>query len=241
MKAMIFAAGLGSRLGEITRTLPKCLVVAGGKTMLEHVVDRLKLAGVNKIIINIFHLGEQIEQFVRSKNSFDIDIQFSKEEELLGTGGGLLKAEWFFQDCSEFIVHNGDIYSEIDLLSVVNEHKRNNPLSTLVVMNRPTSRVLLFDSDLILKGWANRQSMEQEIIDSNSINQEFAFSGIQVISSKIFNYMKNETKNFSTIKVFMNAIKAGAIIRAYIANKQYWIDIGKPDTLEELRRRLSSS
>src|ERR1700754_507048 len=106
MKAMIFAAGMGSRLGDITRTTPKCLVEAGGKTMLEHVITRLKNAGVNSVIINLFHLGDEIEKFVASKNNFGIKISFSKEKELLGTGGGLQQTESFFTGEKVFFIYN---------------------------------------------------------------------------------------------------------------------------------------
>src|SRR5690606_32019928 len=154
MKAMIFAAGMGTRLKPLTDTIPKALVPVGGKPLLQHIIEKLKRFGFNEIIINIHHFGQQIIDFVQENNSFDIRIEFSDErEQLLDTGGGIKKAAWFFDDNKPFLVHNVDILSNIDLQELYHFHLKNNTIATLLCSIRQTSRYLLFDTDNHLRGW----------------------------------------------------------------------------------------
>lgn len=239
MRAMVFAAGYGSRLGNITKSKPKCLVDIGGSTMLELVLKQLKNAGVNEVMINLFHLGDLIREYVEKNKSFGLQIHFSEEEELLGTGGGLKKAQYFFRKEKEFFVHNSDVFSNLDLNKLLEEHKKNSPLATLAVMDRQTNRPLLFDEKGLLSGWENLTENSGESFGGSVKLSHLAFSGIQVMSPKIFDYMTDDTGSFSTMRIFMRAAKSGESIKAFRMDESYWIDMGTPDKLEELRTLLS--
>ena len=136
---MIFAAGLGTRLKPLTNTMPKALVPILGKPLLEHVIEKLKQAGFNEIIINIHHFGEQVIEFVASKNNFGINIEFSDErDKLLDTGGAIKKAGWFCEGDEPILIHNVDILSDIDIREVYNQHIQSKAMATLVVSDRDT-------------------------------------------------------------------------------------------------------
>src|ERR1035437_430043 len=158
MKAMIFAAGLGTRLKPITDNLPKALVPITGKPLLEHTILKLKSAGFDEIIVNIHHFPDQIIDFLKVNNNFGIRIEVSDErDQLLDTGGGIRKAKQFFDNGEPFLVHNVDILSNVDLAELYNQHLRTNSLATLVVSQRDTFRYLLFDNNLRLNGWINEK------------------------------------------------------------------------------------
>ncbi|MDR2853752.1 MAG: NTP transferase domain-containing protein, partial [Prevotellaceae bacterium] len=155
-KALIFAAGLGTRLQPFTNTMPKALVPIGGKPLLEHIILKLKHSGFDEIIINIHHFGEQIIDFLQNKNHFGIRIEISDERDiLLNTGGGIRKTQWFFNDNAPFLVHNVDILSNIDLRNLYDNHLKNSALATLAVSERATQRYFLFDTQNTLHGWTN--------------------------------------------------------------------------------------
>ena len=144
MKALIFAAGLGTRLKPLTDKIPKALIPIGGKPLLEHVILKLKASGFNEIIVNVHHFPDQIIDFLKSKNNFDIRIEVSDERNLLlDTGGGIKNTAWFFDDGKPFLVHNVDILSNVDLNDLYNEHIHSDSLATLVVSKRDTFRYLL--------------------------------------------------------------------------------------------------
>lgn len=236
MKAMIFAAGLGTRLKPLTDNMPKALLPVKGKPMLEHVILKLKDAGFHQIVINIHHLGDQILNFLAANDNFGIQIYVSDERDyLLDTGGGIKHAEVFLQSNEPFLVHNVDIMSDIDLRELYNRHVEMNPLATLLVSKRATSRYLLFNKDNRLCGWRNRATGEIKSFypdfDPNLYN-EYAFSGIHVLSPKIFDYMEEWTGKFSIIQFYLS-ICAKTDIRAYIAENLRLLDIGKPETLKE--------
>ena len=237
MKAMVLAAGLGTRLGELGRTTPKCLVQAGGKSMLEHVITRLRQAGVTEIVINLFHLGEQIESFV-DPSKLGISVQFSKETELLGTGGGLKAAAQHFAREELFLMHNADIYSEINLRALIAAHRTKRPLATLAVMERETSRPLVFDGASQLVGWESKENQKQDLLGAAEPLRRYAFSGIQVLSPEVFNHMAGERGSFSIIRTYMNAARAHKPIVAYLTD-EYWLDIGTPDKLKQLNQHLA--
>src|SRR5210317_1542357 len=156
MKAMIFAAGLGTRLKPITNDRPKALAEIHGTPLIEIVIRRLINCGFNDIIINVHHFADKVLDFLASKNNFGINLQISDERgELLDTGGGLKKASWFFDDGKAFLVHNVDTLTDIDLLDYYHFHQKNNALATLLVRHRPGSRFFLFDENSILSGWEN--------------------------------------------------------------------------------------
>lgn len=243
MKAMIFAAGLGTRLKPLTNSMPKALVPISGKPLLEHVIEKLKAAGFNEIIINIHHFGDQIKDFVKSKNNFDIRIEFSDEQDrLLDTGGAIKKASWFFDNDKPRLIHNVDILSNVNLSAVYNEHIQNNATATLVVSDRDTFRYLLFDKYNNLQGWINKKTGETKSPHHNfnySNYNELAFSGIQVLSAKAFEYMKDFPDKFSVIDFYLSICNK-ASVHAYITPEDSMIDVGKLDSLKEAEVFLQS-
>ncbi len=203
MKALIFAAGLGTRLKPLTETMPKALVTVGGKSLLEHAILKLKDAGVDEIIINIHHFADQIIDFIHSRNNFEIRIEFSDERDLLlDTGGGLKKTSWFFDDNRPFLVYNVDILSDVDLKQMYLSHLQAKSLSTIFVSERKTNRYLLFDDENKLTGWYNQLTGETKPQGITIIPDEYAqlaFNGIHIISPEIFSLMKDWPAQFSII------------------------------------------
>lgn len=234
MKAMIFAAGLGSRLKPLTDTMPKALIPLNGKPMLEHVILKLKAAGFQHIIINVHHLGEQIIDFLTANDNFGLDIQISDERDyLLDTGGAIKKAMRFLQGKEPFLVHNVDIISDIDLKALYAYHLAHESLATLVVSKRETSRYLLFDKDAKLCGWRNRETGEVKSYypDFDPLQYtEYAFAGIHVLSPQIFEWMDEWTGKFPIINFYLS-ICAKTTIQAYPAEDLTLFDVGKPDFL----------
>src|SRR5690554_1992859 len=185
MKAMIFAAGLGTRLAPLTNDKPKALVEVGGKPMLEMQIENLKSYGVKYIVINIHHFADQIINFIKSKD-FGIEIHFSDESDLLlDTGGGLKNVKKYFQKGDNFLVHNVDIYSDINLKDFYNYHITGNNLVTLAVKHRNSTKKLLFDENLQLCGWKSLSDGRKIISIEKPQYDEMAFSGIYVFNYKI--------------------------------------------------------
>jgi len=235
---MILAAGFGTRLGEVGKSTPKCLLEAGGKTMLEHVIVNLKRAGVDYVVINLHHLGDKIKKFVSDNSNFGITVQFSAEAEILGTGGGVLNARCFLEDAGSFFIHNADIYSEFDLKQLAQFHAKSGTLACLAVMKRETKRPLIFDKNDCLVGWEGG-SGESQVLNQDSKNKKLAFSGIQIVSSQIFKFMESSEAPFSTISTYMQAAEAGEKILAFDTGKQFWMDIGTPEKIKQLREKLN--
>lgn len=234
MKAMIFAAGMGTRLKPLTDTMPKALVPINGKPMLEHIILKLKNSGFTQIVINIHHLGQQIIDFLAENNNFGIDIIISDERDyLMDTGGGIKKAKSFFTGKEPFLIHNVDIISNVDLKKLYDKHLETNPLATLLVSKRETSRYLLFNKENKLCGWRNLETGEVKsfypYFDPTQYN-EYAFSGIHVLSPEIFDWMEEWTGKFSIINFYLS-ICAKTDIHAYPAEKLHLMDIGKIETL----------
>jgi MurNAc alpha-1-phosphate uridylyltransferase len=236
MKAMVFAAGFGTRLGELTKSTPKCLVPLGNDlTMLDHVISRLIDAKVTSVVINIHHLGDQIKEHVAKRHNFGIDIQFSNEDIILGTGGGLKKARWFFDD-KPFILHNSDVFSSINLSKMVEAHKSSNALATLAVMDRPTKRPLLMDDSNKLVGFGSGTRAEKISKVTGTI-KEVGFCGVQVIDPKYFLFLDKFDGEFSTIPAFFAAAKNGELVQGFkVDSRTQWIDMGTPDDLEKVRK-----
>ncbi len=233
MKAMIFAAGLGTRLRPITHAKPKALVEVNGVPLLETVLHRLIAAGVSEVIINLHHFPDQIKDFVRKKHNFGIRIEFSLEEVLLDTGGGLKNAAWFFDDGRPFILHNVDILSDINLEKMADHHLKNNGLATLAVNNRETRRFLIFDAENLLCGWKSL-NVNKEVVSRppKGKPQDLGFCGIHIISPDIFNKM-TEDGVFSIITSYMRLAAEGERIIAFKANENSWRDVGKLAELEQ--------
>lgn len=231
MKAMLFAAGLGTRLRPLTNDKPKALVEVGGMPLLEIAIRRLMYFGCRDIMVNIHHFGQQILDFLEANENFGVNITVSDERNLLlDTGGGLKKAAWFFQD-APFLVHNTDILSNIDLRALFEAHLLEAPLATLSVRKRQSSRYLLFDDSGRLSGWRHARSGEERICRSATHYHSLAFSGIYVLSPRIFSYMPDE-EVFSIIDVFLQAGQTEALL-AFRHDDSLWLDVGKPAALEQ--------
>jgi NDP-sugar pyrophosphorylase family protein len=236
MKAMIFAAGLGTRLKPITDFKPKALVEVNDKPLLKHAVEKLINEGFTEIIINVHHFADQIIKYISDNKDFGINIEISDETDmLLDTGGGLKKASWFFNDSNPFLVFNVDVISDISLTDLYNYHLARNGIATLAVRDRSTSRYLLFDNDKRLQGWENKQKGEIRLCDGANYNnlKSLAFSGIQIISPSIFKHFEENGK-FSIIETYLR-LASKEIIFAYQHDHTTWEDVGKPEQLNAAR------
>jgi len=243
MKAMIFAAGLGTRLKPLTDKMPKALVPVAGKPMLEHVINKLKAAGFDEIVINVHHFAQQIIDFLKANDNFGIQIHISDETEaLLDTGGGIKKASPYFNE--PFLVHNADILSNVDLKALYDFHIASGNDATLLVSPRKTVRYLLFDDTNRLCGWVNKDTLQTKpdgFVYQPEIQKEYAFGGIHVISPTLFKYMENDwTGKFSIMDFYLQTRKE-AHLESYAKEDLHLIDIGKLDTLakaEEFIRQM---
>jgi NDP-sugar pyrophosphorylase family protein len=238
MKAMIFAAGLGTRLRPITNDRPKALAPIHGVPILQIVIRRLINYGFKDIIVNVHHFAGRVIEFLDSKDRFGINIQISDERhELLDTGGGLKKASWFFDDGQPFLVHYVDTLTNIDLLDYFHYHQKNDSLATLLVRHRPGSRFFLFDKRMRLSGWENVLSNEKIIARTteDQLNQ-IAFSCLHIIDPKIFNLI-NEEGCFSIIDVYLR-LAGEHNIMGYLDDYSYWLDIGTPEKLQKAEREI---
>ena len=230
MKAMILAAGIGSRLKDLTKNTPKALIKIKDKTLLEIVVSKLKSQGIRDIIINVHHFSEQVINFIATNNNFGINIEFSKENELLDTGGGLKKASWFFDDNAPFLLYSVDVISDINISEMLDFHKKNSSAVSISIRSRKTSRYFLFDTNNRLSGWKNEATDEQKIVrESSQKLLSFSFMGIHIISPEVFKYFPKEEK-FSIIDFYLN-IAAENKIMGFQADEYSWIDCGKPENL----------
>ena len=235
MKALILAAGLGTRLHPITQNIPKALAKINELTLLEILITRLKKFGIEEIIINIHHFADQIIGFVDKNNRFEINIQFSDERgELLDTGGGIKNAQWFLNDGNPFLVHNVDVISSIDLDDFLNFHNKSGSLASLAVRDRSTSRYFLFDENDTLCGWKNISTGQQIITNLSSILHPFAFSGIHIIRPEIFNLI-NKTGKFSIVDEYLRLSK-NYRISAYKHDHTHWMDLGKVENLKQAEK-----
>ena len=243
MKAMIFAAGLGTRLKPLTDHMPKALVPVAGKPMLEHVIEKLKASGFDEIVINIHHFGSQIVDFLKAKDNFGIRIWISDEtEELLDTGGGIKKASAYFDE--PFLVHNADILSNVDLKAMYDHHLRSDDDVTLLVSPRKTTRYLIFDENNHLQGWVNKDTLQTKpegFVYRPEVQKEYAFGGIHIISPTLFNYMGDEwTGKFPLMDFYLKTCHE-ARLGNYVKEDLQLLDIGKQDTLakaEEFIRQI---
>jgi NDP-sugar pyrophosphorylase family protein len=238
MKAIIFAAGLGTRLGVVTQATPKALVQLNGEPLLYHAIHKLKTAGVNELVINVHHFSDQVIQYLLSK-SFGLTIHISDESgELLDTGGGLKKARPWLDGEEPFIAWNVDVISSLDLTEVVGYHNRIKPLATLVVRKRNTSRYFLFDQDMQLVGWKNSSTGEEvRSRPTLSPSENWAFSGIQVISPAIFDLI-DESGKFSVTTLYLRLAKQYPVA-GYPDSSEFWLDLGKPGQIEEAEKLLA--
>lgn len=237
-KAMIFAAGMGSRLKPITDTKPKALVEFNGRTLLEYAILKLKFYGVSDIIINVHHFAQQIIDFVNT-HDFGVSITISDEsDELLDTGGGLIKAKDFFVGADSFIVYNVDVISTINLFDFYTFHTQNNALVSLAVCKRATSRYLLFDDSKQLCAWENTSLHEMQVVHEREEYFQLAFSGIQIISTKIFDFISEEGA-FPIMQLYLRLAQQHKIL-AYNHTQDFWLDVGKFNLLQDVERQLAT-
>ncbi len=244
MKAMILAAGLGTRLRPLTGDRPKALVEINGRTLLEITLSRIQSVGVREVIVNVHHFADMIVEYLRANDNFGMRIEISREEALLDTGGGLKKAAHFFLEDSHhteepFIVHNVDVLSTIDFRRMLEFHIEKQALATLALQDRETSRYLLFDDRLELCG---RQSGNErpELVRGCQQIRALAFSGIHVISPR-FLTMMNEDGAFSVITSYLRLAAQGEKISGFRADEYYWRDLGRPESVEQAAHDLKTT
>jgi NDP-sugar pyrophosphorylase family protein len=247
MKAMILAAGLGTRLRPLTNDRPKALVEIDGRTLLEITLRRLRQSGVQEVIINAHHFAEMMIEYLREHNDFGMSIEISREDLLLDTGGGLKKAAHFFLrdsgDLEEpFLLHNVDVISTVDLARMLRFHTEQNALATLAVQKRRTSRYLLFDDRLQLCGRktvAEKSKVDLAIPVGHKVQplSELAFCGVHVISPRLLS-MITEEGIFSIIATYLRLAAQGETILGFRADEYYWRDLGKPENVAQVAKDL---
>ena len=238
MRAMVLAAGLGTRLRPLTDHRPKALVEIGGRTLLEITLSRLSAHGVREVILNVHHFAGMILDFLKAHNNFGMRIEISREEMLLDTGGGLKKAGWFFLEDEKrldepFLLHNVDVISTIDFQKMTQWHRERGALATLAVQERETSRYLLFNEKKQLCGRrVGRVPTAGEVCGGSGELRTLAFTGIHVISPRLLT-LTSEDGVFSIIDAYLRLAAAGEKILGFRADEYYWRDLGKLDQVEQ--------
>ena len=242
-QAMIFAAGLGTRLKPLTDTMPKALVRIGGEPLIKHVVLRLKEAGFQCIVVNVHHFAQQIIDYLEENEHFGLDIRISDEtEQLLETGGGIKKARDLFDPHSPVLIHNVDILSNVDLTAFYDHACSSGAEATLLVSERQTKRYLLFDDEYRLVGWTNKETGEVKsphnwVKDELQSLQMLAFSGIHVFSPALFPMMDQWPDRFPIIDFYLKAC-ATHPLSGYVADNLRMIDVGKLNSLQQAEEFL---
>lgn len=234
MKALLFAAGLGTRLKEQTQGKPKALVNLAGKPLLQYAIEKLIAHHVTDITVNVFHFADQIISFLEHHMFPSTQIHISDErEELLDTGGGLKKAAVFLKGYEPILIYNVDVISNLDLNVLLKYHQEQKALATLVVRSRETSRYLMFGQNLQLAGWKNLSSGETRVSREESFAeaQPLAFSGIHIIQPELLDLITEEGK-FPIMDLYLRLSKDHPI-KAFIDQSDLWMDLGKPDQLQE--------
>lgn len=221
MKAMIFAAGLGTRLRPITDTMPKAMVPVGGQPLLKIILDRCQKAGIEEVVVNVHYLSDVVVEFLSSYDSGEMKIHISDESDnILETGGGLVKAKDYFLHSGPFLVCNADILTNIDIQKFLQYHQQKGGIATLAVRDRKTSRKLLFDDQFRLRGRAD-----------GSVGLEWAFSGYHIIDPVIFQHLTRSGK-FSITDWYMDLCDSQEVY-GYDHTDDLWVDVGTVEKLEE--------
>ncbi len=237
MKAMIFAAGLGTRLAPLTDNKPKALVEVAGKTMLQMQIEKLRDAGFNYIVVNTHHFSNLVKDFVKN-NDFGVEIVISDETDLLlNTGGGLKNVKGLFNEGDTFLLHNVDIYSDIDLKEIYNQHRNSDNVVTMAVKHRKSTNYLLFDETDRLCGWRSYKTDSKIISIEKETYNEMAFSGIYVFNYEIFDLIKNDGA-FSIIPELLDIAKTNRI-GAWAHDDNFVLDIGKHEAIKEVEKILN--
>jgi NDP-sugar pyrophosphorylase family protein len=236
MKAMILAAGLGTRLRPLTNNRPKALVEVAGHTLLEITLRRLASFGIQEVIVNLHHFADMVVDYLNKNHNFGMRIEISREDDVpLDTGGGLKQAEWFFlqdrQPLEPLLLHNVDVISTIDFARMLTFHRGNEPLATLAVQQRETSRRLLFDERGRLCG-RQTGANAPDIVRSSQQPTALAFSGVHIISPQLLSLI-TEQGVFSIITTYLRLASEGHRILAFRADDYYWRDLGKPENITQ--------
>jgi len=240
VKAMVLAAGLGTRLRPLTDDRPKALVTVAGRTLLEIALARLRSFGVRDVVVNAHHYAEMIVAFLAAHGNFGMHIEVSREETLLDTGGGLKKAAAFFLESDEpFLIHNVDVISTIDLGRMAAFHREQGALATLAVAEREASRLLLFDQAGQLCGRRAKNSAQADQMRPVEETQALAFAGIHVVSPRIFALVREEGA-FSIIDAYLRLAAQGERVVAFRADGAYWRDLGRPESVAAAERDVAS-
>jgi len=236
MRAMILAAGLGTRLRPLTDNRPKALVEVAGHTLLEITLRRLREFGIREVIVNVHHFADMVVDYLKKNDNFGMLIEISREDVLLDTGGGLKKAAWFFLDESRqedaFLLHNVDVLSTIDFRRMMEFHQQNQGLATLAVQQRETSRYLLFDEQNRLCGRRGGRDRAAEMVRAAQETKALAFSGVHVISPR-FLKMITEEGAYSIITSYLRLAGEEERILGFRADAYYWRDLGRPENVAQ--------
>ena len=236
MRAMILAAGLGTRLWPLTQTRPKALAEIAGLPLLAWVIGRLSQHGFTGIVVNAYHLADQIvaflDEYQRQPGHADVSLAVSRETDLLGTGGGVQNAAWFLDKGHPFLVHNVDVLSDLDLNSLMQAHRESGAIATLAVQERKSSRLFLFDEHQQLCGWQSHQSGQTKLArTTHGPMTPLSFTGIQVISPDVFKRYSAKPP-FSLVEMYLQLAAAGETVTAFRADNARWLDLGSQDHLD---------
>ena len=234
MKALIFAAGKGTRLKPFTDHHPKALARVNGVPLLERNIKYLQSYGINYFVINILHFGEKIVEFLKEHDHFGANIEISDEkDQLLETGGGLVFARRFLDDGEDFLILNADILTDLNITEFVKYHQEKKDFATLAVSDRKSSRKLLFNPEMVLRGWVNVETGEQRLAEFNKGFKPLAFSGIHCVNPEIFNKIKR-TGKFSIMEEYLDLMSLERI-HGYEHSADL-IDVGKPESIAEAEK-----
>ena len=234
MKSLIFAAGKGTRLKPFTDRHPKALALVNEVPLLEKNIKYLQSFGINDFVINIHHFGNQIIDFLKKNDNFGANIDISDEKnELLETGGGLVFARKLLDNGEDFLILNADILTDLNITEFVKFHKKKRDLATLAVSNRNSSRKLLFNEEMVLRGWLNVQTGEQRLAEFNKGFKALAFSGIHVINPKLFDKIKRKGK-FSIMEEYLDLMHSEKI--QGFEHSARLIDVGRPESVLEAEK-----
>ncbi len=233
MKAMIFAAGLGTRLRPLTNDRPKALVEFKGRPLLEHTIEKLRKAGVDHVVVNVHHFADKVIDFLNSKD-FGVKISISDERnELLDTGGGLRKAADLLGN-EPFFIHNVDILSDIDLSTMMTAHIESKAIATIAIRKTEADRYFMQNNDNQLCGWGNNNTGEQKICKQSDNLEKIAFTGIHIVSGDFFKYIQQEGA-VSIVDAYLKAAKEETIF-CYNCNDNNWMDVGTPEMLSQAEK-----
>jgi len=233
MKAMLLAAGFGTRLKPFTDHHPKALAEVNNKTLLQHNIKYLQQFGVYNVIVNVHHFAGQIINSIKKNNGWGSTIEISDETDaILETGGGLKRASWYFKTEGDFVLMNCDVLTDLPLYEMIKFHKEKNPLATLATTNRETSRYFLFTKEGVLCGWKNVRTGEEKIMRQQDELTAKAFSGIHIINTKIFELMQQTEQKFSMVDIYLSLCTSNNILSFDHSNSKF-IDVGKPESLQQ--------